>query len=290
MTESLVGKLMIASTVVPESVFSRAVCLMVHHDENGAIGVLLNRPVAAPPQSLIDWILTPEKLSDESAVSGDETEEEVGSDSDATAELEADEDPSPTLKKGSHKHPSGHPGGNGAKGLNRLPKAGGKGHDSAAGQGSSATGGEPSQGLSEGPADGGGMIFGGSVSPADYTGAMVHFGGPLSGPVVALHGSRELAEAEAGAGIYVAAQKKHLEQLVKQQTGNVRLIIGHAAWSSEQLEKEFEAGYWHLLPATPEMVLPTEQDLWPLLFRRAAGATVAKWLGTTDTGGNVELN
>ena len=55
---------MIASTVVPESVFSRAVCLMVHHDENGAIGVLLNRPVTAPPQSLIDWILTPEKPSD----------------------------------------------------------------------------------------------------------------------------------------------------------------------------------------------------------------------------------
>lgn len=289
MTESLVGKLMIASTVVPESVFSRAVCLMVHHDENGAIGVLLNRPVAAPPQSLIDWILTPEKLSDESAVSEDETEEEAGSDLDAAAELEADEDPSPTLKKGSQKHPSGHHGSAGAKGSNRLPKVGDKGHDSA-GQGPSAKGGQLSKGLSEGSAEGGGMIFGGPVSAADYAGAMVHFGGPLSGPVVALHGSRELAEAEAGAGIYVAAQKKHLEQLVKQQTGNVRLIIGHAAWSSEQLEKEFEAGFWHILPATPEMVLPTEQDLWPLLFRRAAGATVAKWLGTTDTGGNVELN
>jgi hypothetical protein len=36
--------------------------------------------------------------------------------------------------------------------------------------------------------------------------------------------------------------------------------------------------------------LPIEQDLWPLLFRRAAGASIAKWLGTTDTGGNVELN
>jgi putative transcriptional regulator len=171
-----------------------------------------------------------------------------------------------------------------------LPKAGGEGHDSAAGQGSGAKGGQLSKGDGEGSADGGGMIFGGPVSPADYTGAMVHFGGPLSGPVVALHGSRELAEAEAGAGIYVAAQKKNLEQLVKQQTGNVRLIIGHAAWSSEQLDKEFEAGFWHILPATPEMVLPIEQDLWPLLFRRAAGASIAKWLGTTDTGGNVELN
>ena len=37
MTQSLVGNLLVASTLVTESVFARGVCLMMHHDDDGAI-------------------------------------------------------------------------------------------------------------------------------------------------------------------------------------------------------------------------------------------------------------
>ena len=119
---------------------------------------------------------------------------------------------------------------------------------------------------------------------------MVHFGGPLSGPVVAVHGSLALAEVETGQGIYVAAQKDHLEALVRERPSDYRLIIGHAAWSAQQLASELDAGMWHLLPATPETVFPLQADLWPYLIRRATGASVASWVGADDNAGRAGLN
>ncbi len=110
----------------------------------------------------------------------------------------------------------------------------------------------------------------------------IHYGGPLAGPIVALHNSTSLAEAQAGNGIYVAAQKKNLEQLVRSHPGRFRLIVGHAGWSSEQLQQEVESGYWHVLPASPEMIFDVDADLWPLLIRRATGSSMARWVGAPD--------
>ncbi len=110
----------------------------------------------------------------------------------------------------------------------------------------------------------------------------IHYGGPLAGPIVALHNATSLAEAQAGTGIYVAAQKKNLEQLVRSHPGRFRLIIGHAGWSGPQLQQELEAGYWHVLPASPEMIFDVDADLWPLLIRRATGSSMARWVGAPD--------
>lgn len=256
MTESLVGKLMIASTVLPESIFSRSVCLMVQHDENGAIGMLLNRPVAAPPQGLLDWMAAQAKEQQQQR--------------EAAA---ADEDPSPTGLKpnrpGSARFPDGIPAEPAE--ASYEPEVFDPQADSEKPQELAAT--DPQAAV---------------VLPVDLN--MVHFGGPVSGPIIALHGSRDLADAEAGAGIYVAAQREHLEKLVKRTSGDVRLIIGHAAWTAEQLTAEIAAGFWHVLPATPELVLPTRVDLWPQLLRRATGSSVAFWLGARDTHGWTELN
>jgi putative transcriptional regulator len=220
MTQSLVGNLLVASTLVDEPLFSRGVCLLVHHDESGAIGVMLNRPIMPPPQALMK-ILNPD----------------------------ADGSDTPPAESG---------------GKSRLP-AGGVG---GPGEAIEVSAGEP---LGSAP-------------------GMVHFGGPLSGPVVAVHSSLALAEVETGRGVYVAAQKDHLETLVRESRSAYRLIIGHAAWSVQQLTDELAAGFWHILPATPETVFPLHADLWPYLIRRATGASVAAWVGAPDTAGVTGLN
>jgi putative transcriptional regulator len=217
MTQSLVGNLLVASTLVTDSVFTRGVCLMMHHDENGAIAVMLNRPIWPPPAELIKMIV------------GRENDSQDGPESSAGA----------------------------------LPA-------------SSASATNRIQSLIEA-----------SPTPAQIPSqpspsSLIHFGGPLSGPVLAIHGNMALAEAQTGAGIYVAAQKEHLEQLVREKPGNYRLIIGHAAWASGQLDQEIEAGVWHVLPATAEMVFGVDADLWPLLIRRATGSTLARLVGAPD--------
>ncbi len=185
MIDSLAGNLLIASTLVDDPVRASSVCLLVHHDEDGAIGVMLNRPLAPNPPALLAMLGQP---------------------------------PQP---------PSDG---------NRLPAA------------------------TKGPGLGT---------------EMVHFGGPLSGPVVAIHSESKFAEAETGPGIYVAAQKHHLEGLFSQPHGPMRLIVGHLGWQPEELQNELDAGVWHVVPATAEAVFSSDRDMWPRLIRRATARSMA---------------
>jgi putative transcriptional regulator len=50
-TESLAGKLLLASLRITEPAFFRSVVLVCSHDENGALGVVINRPLKTEPVS-----------------------------------------------------------------------------------------------------------------------------------------------------------------------------------------------------------------------------------------------
>ena len=120
--------------------------------------------------------------------------------------------------------------------------------------------------------------------------AMLHFGGPNSGPVVAIHQDHQQAEAETGDGIYVAAQKHHLENLVRDPQASYRLIVGHLSWKPEQLEHELAAGVWHQVPATSRTVFSSHDEMLPGIIRRATSNSLSKWLGIPDAKGVGELN
>lgn len=47
------GRLIVATPSVEGDVFRRSVILMLHHDESGAQGVVLNKPLAAPVDSVL---------------------------------------------------------------------------------------------------------------------------------------------------------------------------------------------------------------------------------------------
>lgn len=179
MTSNLAGNLLVASSSIENPLFARSVCLLVHHDSDGAIGLLLNRPLEPQPTELLKLL---------------------------------------TVSGGHERYPS--PGG-----------------------------------------------------------MMVHFGGPLSGPVVALHTFPKLADGAALEGVYVAAQKDHLQALLLQQDRDVRLIVGHAGWKAGQLEQEIDRGRWHVIEATSEIVLGSDELMWERLIRRACGRSVARWTG-----------
>ncbi len=129
-----------------------------------------------------------------------------------------------------------------------------------------------------------------TLSEATQMLGTVHFGGPMSGPVVAVHGSSEFAEAETGCGIYVAAQKPNLEALVRRHEAPYRLIVGHIGWQHDQLQAEVDSGVWHIAPATTDAVFGADQDMWPRLIRRATARSVANWIGTTDVPMAYEVN
>ena len=118
----------------------------------------------------------------------------------------------------------------------------------------------------------------------------MHIGGPLSGPIVALHQIRDYAEAETGEGIYVAAQKHHLVDLIRDQDEPCRLIVGHVGWHPEELEAEISNGTWHVIPASVDDVFASANDMWPSIIRRATNSSLAKWIGLSDANAPGELN
>jgi putative transcriptional regulator len=161
---SLQGQLLVASPHLGESPFSQTVVLMLHHSEEGAFGVVLNRPIEQSVKSLWDQV-------------------------------------------------------------SEKPCA------------------------CERP---------------------LHMGGPVSGPLMALHREASLAEmeVEVPGGVYVAASREHLEQLVSEATQPCRIFVGHAGWTAGQLEKELEAGVWMIAPATAEQVFEEDENLWNNVLRQ----------------------
>ena len=87
-------------------------------------------------------------------------------------------------------------------------------------------------------------------------------GGPVFGPLMALHTQRSLAELEVFPGLYFSTDKNHLEVLVEENLEPYNLFVGNAGWGRQQLAGEIDQGAWLLLPATRELVFSDPTDLW----------------------------
>lgn len=96
----------------------------------------------------------------------------------------------------------------------------------------------------------------------------VHLGGPVPGPVMAIHASGGLGEMDLIEGVFLTAKKQNLDDLVRQE-GSFKIFTGNAGWGAGQLENEIEQGAWKTLPARAEDIFDAGDDLWQRLMRRA---------------------
>ena len=95
----------------------------------------------------------------------------------------------------------------------------------------------------------------------------IYLGGPVAGPLVALHRLKSCAEAEVMPGVYFAAHKDELRKLVSQTSKPFRLFTGYAGWASGQLEGEMQMGGWLTMQATKELIFHKADDLWDHVIR-----------------------
>jgi putative transcriptional regulator len=90
----------------------------------------------------------------------------------------------------------------------------------------------------------------------------INLGGPVSGPLMAIHTDPALGEIQIIPGLYFAAQREHLEQLIGRGEERMRLFVGHSGWGQGQLEHEMAEGSWLTTPANVDDVFASEGDLW----------------------------
>lgn len=102
----------------------------------------------------------------------------------------------------------------------------------------------------------------------------IYLGGPVPGPLMSLHTKPNLAEAEPAPGVFFAAKKQHLDQLVLNEEPAYKIFIGHAGWGAGQLESELHEGAWRTLAASAEQVFSTDDTLWETVFRQLGHAVL----------------
>ena len=115
----------------------------------------------------------------------------------------------------------------------------------------------------------------------EYQQDLLHVGGPDSGPVVALHNSPKYAECETGDGVFLAAQVQNLQALVQGQSRNsaIKIMVGQVVWQPGQLEEQFRAGQWAVLPITSKVVFADEATMWKTALRQVGNRFVEYALG-----------
>ena len=100
---------------------------------------------------------------------------------------------------------------------------------------------------------------------------LIHIGGPVPGPLVALHQAEELGEKQILPGLYMSVQKDSLEQLVRTPEVVQRLYSGHSGWGAGQLEGELKSGGWLVGNSMVDEVFaqgPALEGMWDNVLAR----------------------
>jgi putative transcriptional regulator len=108
--------------------------------------------------------------------------------------------------------------------------------------------------------------------------APLHLGGPVEGPLMAIHCDAELSELEILEGVHFSAAGENLAQLVTKAQPEARFFVGYAGWGAGQLEREMHEGSWLSTPATAEYVFGDLDDLWQRVTREATSSALISTL------------
>jgi len=120
--------------------------------------------------------------------------------------------------------------------------------------------------------------------------AKLHVGGPVEGPLMAVHGEQALGDAQVIPGLYFTPEPEKIQQLVLDDKGSFKLFVGYSGWGSGQLEQEMQEGSWFTCAATVEHVFVQADDLWEDVFREVGKASVLSKLKIKHVPPDLRMN
>lgn len=118
----------------------------------------------------------------------------------------------------------------------------------------------------------------------------VHLGGPVTGPLVAIHKMASAAEAEVIEGVYFSAHSDQISRIVRQKKRPFRLFAGYSGWSAGQLEGELDDGGWLTAPATTELIFSSTETLWERVVQSIGLSILSPAIGTKHVPPDPSLN
>lgn len=92
--------------------------------------------------------------------------------------------------------------------------------------------------------------------------ARINNGGPVEGPLMAVHMSTFLSEEEIIPGVHLATEQNNIHRLVTHSNKPFRVFSGYAGWGPGQLDEELAAGGWLTAPADSTDVFSEPDKMW----------------------------
>ena len=92
--------------------------------------------------------------------------------------------------------------------------------------------------------------------------APVYYGGPVDGPLSAIHSNENCSETEIVPGVFFSAGRDQLSNLMRQEESRIRVFAGYSGWGGGQLEAEFEVGGWLSACAEGDTVFGDDTEIW----------------------------
>jgi putative transcriptional regulator len=106
----------------------------------------------------------------------------------------------------------------------------------------------------------------------------LNLGGPVSGPLMALHANRFFGTIEVLPELFFTAKDQDLADLLQQRSHPCKVFVGYAGWGPEQIERELERGAWLIAPATARQVLSDRDGLWEKLLKHIGDSILQSML------------
>lgn len=119
----------------------------------------------------------------------------------------------------------------------------------------------------------------------------IGLGGPVPGPLVALHQREDLSDQEILPGLYSTADATKLVVLAREQVEPSRFLANYAGWGPGQLESEMAEGSWLQWPASLDLVFcADETELWKEVVQRLHRDQLATMIGLSEPPDDPRLN
>ena len=96
----------------------------------------------------------------------------------------------------------------------------------------------------------------------------LYLGGPVEGPMLAIHQNDEFADDDITDSLYLASQRSTLEGLIHSPDTSAQYFTGYSGWGAGQLEAELDSGGWFVTPLSSDLLFGPHEDLWRAVTQR----------------------
>ncbi|HEY4760764.1 MAG TPA: YqgE/AlgH family protein [Thermoguttaceae bacterium] len=118
----------------------------------------------------------------------------------------------------------------------------------------------------------------------------IYLGGPVPGPLMAVHCEELLSEMQIIPGLFFSASKQNLDALVTHPQSNLKIFVGHSGWGAGQLDQELEQGAWLTTPGTLDLIFYNPSEIWQTVSRHIGRSMLQSMLNIKTIPDDPECN